>query len=244
VNNLKHQFGVRSESGVYQDSLIDPSAEVYGSPRIIKSKIGGGRIFDRAELVEVTTAGKPLIAGDSTIYRSFVGGLAVITGEVFVSKSLINDEAVITDKALVEDSEVLDKATVSQTAIVKNSIISGNAVITGNANVHGYKDELKIGGWNYIHRGTWFRPPVHKVAPLSGFTINECTEGHVDIGCICNRPEKFLRAGYRYMNLLGFTNEQTDEIKDLLSDLLKEVKQNKDKRYENLFSRGDFRTDV
>lgn len=226
TSNKYHQFGIRSENGVYTGSDIHSVAEIYGSPKIIHSKIHSGKILDRAKLIDVTVAGLPVISGEPTIMRSFVGGGSVITGFPYIYDSYVDGEVVISGGVTIEHSEVLGSAKVLDMAVLSNVIIDKEAMVSGTAKVLGTPEQpINLTGWNYIHRGVWHRPPIHKVAPKSGFVLTECTDGHVDIGCICNKPEKFLRAGYRYMETLGFTKEQTDEIKDLLTDLQKEIKE-------------------
>lgn len=221
--NKYHQFGQRSGAGTYKNTEFGENAEIYGSPNISNSKILHGQIFDSPRIHNSVVSGLSVISGKATIKSSFVGGRARVIGNPYVIHSFIMDDAVISDEVLVQNCEVTDKVKITDNARVEHSRISGDVVITGNGKLIGRPhDILDISGYNYIHRGLWMKPPKVRVAS-SGFVLTECTEGHVDIGCICNKPDKFLRAGYRYMEILGFTKEQTDEIKDLLSDLLKEV---------------------
>lgn len=216
-----HVFGQRSKTANYLgDTVFSEDVEIYGSPTLIDSILHGGYIFDKPWIDHSTIAEYAVIAGESFVVYSFVGGLAKVTGRPMVEGSSISGGSIVADTAVVKDSFVSLNARVFGDAYVENSTITGGAIVCGNAVVIG----TAIEGNTFIDRGVWNRPPLSFTCK-SGFCVTESTGDLINIHCITSPARKWLKAGERYGRVLGLSEEDIREIDEYVNRII-EFKRN------------------
>lgn len=200
--------------GEYKECRFTPEFEGFGG-RATDSLLYGGQLFN-GNLINCTMSGFPIVSTLSARH-THISGHARVIGNTSIGRSVISDMAVVSGKAiygseLYGNSMVLDEADVSFCILEDFAVVCGNAVVVGDV-----KNPMVLSGYTYIHTGLWLRPPRTEVAWKSGIIVSECKNGKVNVGCICNTPEKFLGgAGDRYGLMLGLNGDQLDEVREIV----------------------------
>lgn len=84
----------------------------------------------------------------------------------------------------------------------------------------------------FVHRGKWHRSPLYeevavvneRTGEMKVFHLSECTDGHIDIDCMCHPYAKWLGgAGDRWMRINGYSQESADLVKQAVRKIRDEV---------------------
>lgn len=194
-----HQWGHRSERGIYINNAFGKEAEIFGSPFIKNSMIMGGKILG-GRLVNCLMDGEPIF-----------NGREAYSVELH-DKAMMIDHTYAWNSQLWGESRLLDKAHISAVSMFDNATVCGTGIVIGTS-----KTNVVLNGYDYIDRGIWYRKPVTYICE-SGFVVTENVEQLVTVSCTTNTVAKWLGgAGRRYGRILGLSESEIDEIQTYVS---------------------------
>lgn len=134
----------------------------------------------------------------------------VCINSVLVNVRLIGGRMVIVDSILrdlvvVAPSLVSHKSELSGEINVREDIFFNSIVDTVNCNIGGvYAHDFPLRVFEV--KGSAYRVYLHK-------------DGSIEIGCVRNRIDKWLKAGKRYAKQLGMAVQEADALYDFLHNL-------------------------
>lgn len=226
----KHQMGFRSKGvTVIGDCEFSEDSECLGNCTLSDSSIlDSGLVSDSAWLNKSMVMGYGKVLGDARAYASIVAEVACVCGQAKIFKTSVGDSAFIGGTATVHNSVIKENSRVIENGFVMYSSLSGQATVEGGQVIGTPKKTLNLHPLAFIHAGTWRRSPIVYKAQLSDFTVQECVDGRVHIGCLCGKPEKWvgrLDAGEKYGTLVGLNYDQIDELRGLVYQVVEETKE-------------------
>jgi carbonic anhydrase/acetyltransferase-like protein (isoleucine patch superfamily) len=215
---LVHPFGggvVEGDAEVSLAAYVGPYAAVRGNAEVYAGAFLEGLedypcvVQDRARVfgghVVASTVGRRVVLAEQPRIEHSIVTCRSVSGQPLISSSYLRGKHV----------RVCDKAKIHR------AILDGEVYVFWNAVLVGRDDEPPIAfdGPLRIHTGVWTRAPhwVPLEAPTAKL-VQECAEGQVHVGCVCNTIPYFLENGELMAKDWGWSEEPIERVRAILKD--------------------------